>query len=359
MALSILGWLNGISSLGVVSFGLIFGIYFIIISRKTEAKLLFFLGLYGISIAMVWSGVTIDFLNIILTGQNLGSPIIDRIIWSLTPFWGVMAISIAVKLLIPNKKWYIWSVLLVFSTLYILILNFDLDGQLIVEYPALPGGDVILAYLTPFSFCFFLALILLGATIIFNSLGYSLKTIKSEEKVRRRYLILAVGNFLVNISVAIEGLLKRSFILVITRIILITGFLIIFMGLKEITDKPVKKPKKDTKIKDSLFRVSKRPDNLTEEEVSVSKEKKICLVCKGNVAGFNNFICPECGTFYCAKCAKALSDLENICWVCEKPLDPSKPMRLIHDNEQQFEIKVLKDFPKTIKNHEDSSNKKT
>ena len=35
-----------------------------------------------------------------------------------------------------------------------------------------------------------------------------------------------------------------------------------------------------------------KPQMLTEEEVSVSKEKKICLVCKGKLAGFNlAFIC--------------------------------------------------------------------
>jgi hypothetical protein len=43
-----------------------------------------------------------------------------------------------------------------------------------------------------------------------------------------------------------------------------------------------------------------KPPRITEEEVSVSKENKICLVCKGKVGGFN-FICTECGAFYCMK----------------------------------------------------------
>ncbi len=41
-----------------------------------------------------------------------------------------------------------------------------------------------------------------------------------------------------------------------------------------------------------------KPKKITEEEVSVSKEKKICLVCKSKISGLN-FICSDCGTFYC------------------------------------------------------------
>lgn len=69
-----------------------------------------------------------------------------------------------------------------------------------------------------------------------------------------------------------------------------------------------------------------RPKKLTEEEVSVSKEKKVCLVCKGNIRGIN-FMCGECGAFYCQKCYAALTDLENTCWSCDNALDMSKPVK--------------------------------
>ncbi len=69
-----------------------------------------------------------------------------------------------------------------------------------------------------------------------------------------------------------------------------------------------------------------KPEKVTEEEVSISKEKKICLVCKGKVSR-TVYICPECEAFYCSKCSEALSDLENACWVCEAPFDESKPVK--------------------------------
>ncbi|MFX0101646.1 MAG: hypothetical protein ACFFCS_18930 [Candidatus Hodarchaeota archaeon] len=69
--------------------------------------------------------------------------------------------------------------------------------------------------------------------------------------------------------------------------------------------------------------------NITEEEITYHKEQKICLVCKGKVSGFKlAFICAKCDALYCEKCARALSMMENACWACNSPLDPSKPVNL-------------------------------
>ncbi|KKL54592.1 hypothetical protein LCGC14_2263870 [marine sediment metagenome] len=62
-----------------------------------------------------------------------------------------------------------------------------------------------------------------------------------------------------------------------------------------------------------------------EEKVAISRETKICLVCRGKVLGFT-YIC-ECGAIYCENCAKALINLENICWVCDIPIDSLKPVK--------------------------------
>ena len=84
-----------------------------------------------------------------------------------------------------------------------------------------------------------------------------------------------------------------------------------------------------------------KPQKITEEEVTISKEKKICLVCKGKVARNNIFLCPKCDTFYCSKCSEALSDLENACWVCETPFDESKPVKLHEKKEEEFAVEEV------------------
>jgi len=67
------------------------------------------------------------------------------------------------------------------------------------------------------------------------------------------------------------------------------------------------------------------PAFITEEKVTIHKEKKICLVCRGEVLRFT-YIC-ECGAIYCENCARAVSNLENVCWACEVPIDYSKPVK--------------------------------
>jgi len=83
----------------------------------------------------------------------------------------------------------------------------------------------------------------------------------------------------------------------------------------------------------------KAPQKITEEEITYFKEKKICLVCKGNIEGFNNYICPKCEVLYCENCARTLIDLENTCWVCESPLDKSKPSKPFKRKEDEIPIK--------------------
>jgi len=81
-----------------------------------------------------------------------------------------------------------------------------------------------------------------------------------------------------------------------------------------------------------ILRVFAKPERITEEEVTISKEKKTCLVCKGKLTRAM-YICPVCNTFYCEKCSNTLISIENACWVCETPFDDSKPTTLPKEDE--------------------------
>lgn len=71
-----------------------------------------------------------------------------------------------------------------------------------------------------------------------------------------------------------------------------------------------------------------------DEKVVISKETKICLVCRGKVLKFS-YIC-ECGAIYCDNCARALTNLENVCWVCEIPIDPLKPVKPYTEDREEI-----------------------
>jgi len=88
---------------------------------------------------------------------------------------------------------------------------------------------------------------------------------------------------------------------------------------------------------------------ISEYKVTIHKEHKTCLVCKSDALGYM-YTC-QCGAVYCGKCAQALTDLENVCWVCNAPIDVSKPIKPFTD--EKFEEKdILKKINKDSKKQE-------
>jgi tetratricopeptide (TPR) repeat protein len=76
---------------------------------------------------------------------------------------------------------------------------------------------------------------------------------------------------------------------------------------------------------------------ITEDKVAIHQEKKICLVCRGEVLRFS-YIC-VCGAIYCENCARAVSDLENVCWACEAPIDYTKPIKSFDQEEGKIKVR--------------------
>ncbi|MFX1567731.1 MAG: hypothetical protein ACFFCV_05105 [Promethearchaeota archaeon] len=129
-------------------------------------------------------------------------------------------------------------------------------------------------------------------------------------------------------------------------IIILGAMFMVYYSIRKIGSQPAKDnytlmKKIYTKEKNNLARdilkVFRKPDSLTEEEVSISKEKMICLVCKGKLGGLI-YMCPDCNSFYCKKCSDAIATLENACWVCDATFDESKPTKLPKDKNKESEI---------------------
>ena len=137
---------------------------------------------------------------------------------------------------------------------------------------------------------------------------------------------------------ALFTFLPSAILFTILNVLVFISYCFLYLGLREEPEKPNEKtPKKEVKIEESLFRLTKRPDNITEEDVTFHREKKICLVCKGDVSRIN-YICPNCSALYCIKCSEELTKLENVCWVCNEPFDPSKPSKPYKKEEEEVEI---------------------
>ncbi|MFX1469279.1 MAG: tetratricopeptide repeat protein [Promethearchaeota archaeon] len=93
----------------------------------------------------------------------------------------------------------------------------------------------------------------------------------------------------------------------------------------------------DEQIKRMVKKQVELTHHVTVEKVAISKEKKICLVCRGEVLRYS-YIC-ECGAIYCDNCAQALTNLENVCWACDISIDYLKPMKRFKEKEEKVEVK--------------------
>jgi len=326
------------------------GLYFIYVSKKSKIELLTIIGIISLIFAFAWVGIVLDFLTIILTGDNFSFEYLPHsVLWASVILTFLFALYIACELLTPKKKWYILSIFIILASIYEFFIFFDFHRQITIVYPEKPGEDMLLGYYTPGSICFIIMVIFTLSYIFFGCFGYLYKAFISKGVIREKFLLLTVGTTISILSAIAEMLLARSIILVFTRLLDIAGSWIVFLALKEATEKPIKeKSKKEVRVEESLFRISKRPDQITEEEVSISKEKKICLVCKNELLR-EIYICPDCKTFYCKKCSKTLSDLENACWVCETPFDVSKPSKPFKKEEQVIDLELLEKSQKKPK----------
>jgi hypothetical protein len=300
----------------------------------------------GLAIAFMsftWLGILLDSFTILLTDTHLNNS--DGIFGILTFMWNppiaIFMLYIGGELLIPKRKWYIISIYLVLGLLYEINLFLDPKNSFTYRYPENVGEHTMYAlfipgtYLSFFTISFYLIILIIG-------FGFLYKSFRSPSVIKRKFLMLSIGLFLLTIASVFTLMVTSVIIALFTYSAFMCGFWLLYLGLKEESAKVKKKPpKKVVEVKESLFRLSKRPDLLTEEEVTISKEKKICLVCKGKLSGFKlAYICSDCGTLYCESCARILSDLENACWVCNNPFDESKPSKPFQKEEQEgLEIK--------------------
>jgi len=159
------------------------------------------------------------------------------------------------------------------------------------------------------------------------------------------FSILILGTFfsltiLINYSsIYTDIALIYEYLMIAFRII--AFILISYLVIKNIKFEAILVDKEAIKdLTPNILEIFAKPQRITEEEVSISKEKKICLVCKGNLARSNIYLCPDCNAFYCQKCSETLSNMENACWVCDTPFDESKPSKPYEPTEVEEKISV-------------------
>lgn len=338
--LSLTGWLDGMSALGYTIFGCTFGLLIIYKSRKLNAPLLTYMGLTIFFAGLLILGPCTDFLTIILTGNNIDNTyaLIGILSGIAAPPATIFGIYVGAELLTPNKKWYIVSIYSILGIIFLLFLFIDPWGSFSFTYPNNPGEDIIDTQIVYGSPLFLISITFLFSLLIFNGLGYLLKSIQSTGMIRKKFFFLSIGYLLYVTCFILETYISPGIALVFIRICLILSFWLWYFGLKEETVSEREEikfaRKKRLKLRNIDARIvfieslsKSRPMEISSEEISFYREQKMCLICRGKLGRFNVYTCPKCDVLYCKKCVEALINLENACWVCNAAFDDSKPSK--------------------------------
>jgi hypothetical protein len=341
--------------------GFILGLFFMFQGRRTKTKLLFYYGLAMIVISITIGGPDfIDFTTILITGNNIDGQLKLYITWAPTACLAAPVMAyVWAEVLIPKKKWYFLSIVLILNMLILLDLFIFHWTTVIIVPPTIPGEGLVEVY---FGFTYPTDILPLRWNLFTYSYGLAAgagvlyKAFKAKGIFRKKYIYLSIGILLHCLSQLFKGRMIQAFGEVFRYIFIIIGVLSLvtpYLGLRAEPEDRKKKVKRKIIAKDSFFRIIERPEQITDEEVSYYREQKICLMCKGKVAGFNIFLCPKCETLYHKDCARSLSDLENACWVCNEPIDrtkPTKPFQLVEkmkdveENKEEVNSKLSKKF---------------
>ena len=235
MALTTIGWIDGITASGVVLIGVIFGAFFIYKSRKLEADVLLHIGMVMIFAGLAFLGVFLDFLVVLGTGNNIDNSF--GIVGLLSYVWIapliVLGIYIGAELMIPEKKWYITSVYIVLMIIFEILLFLNPVGSFNFVEPS-PSGSALIDYNikleTPAGI---FMIIFIVSVVIFLGFGFLIKAIQATGDLRKKFFLLAVGILFYSIFGLLESLTEPGFLLILIRIGYISGPIFMYMGLKD------------------------------------------------------------------------------------------------------------------------------
>lgn len=241
LMLSIEGWLNGISATAIVLLGVIFGLYCINESKKNKLKLLFYLGLVYFAAGLGWLADVCDFFAILLTGYNLSIPFLS-FMW--LPFAILFFNYLGIEFVYPKRKLITVLILGFLCILFELFLFLDTKSYISV-YPEVPGEDLVDHSLNLISFAGIITMFISVWGLVIIGFGLVYQCIKSKGVIRKKLLLLSLGGNIAIIFSSIDGLATLGVVLFFIRIIVMIGYLLIYLGLKEESVEPEEKKKKE------------------------------------------------------------------------------------------------------------------
>ena len=231
------GWIDGITASGVVIFGFIFGFFFLYKARKSGAKILTILGFVNILAGLMYLGVFTDFLVVLATETNLDNSY--GLVGILSYIWFapvmILALYIGAELLLPKRKWYLMSIIIIICIVFVILFFMDPMGTFNFVPPPVLGASLIDYNVDLFKPAGIIMAILLLAVLIVLGFGFLIKSFQSTGVLRKKFFFLSMGSICFCIFGLLEGLTAPGDIImvIIVRIGYLISFWLMYYGLKD------------------------------------------------------------------------------------------------------------------------------
>ena len=233
--LTVLGWIDGISTSIVVIFGFIFGFFFLYKARKSSAKILTILGIVNILAGLMYLGVFTDFLVVLATETNLDNTY--GLVGILSYIWFapvmILALYIGAELLLPKRKWYLMAIVIIICLVFVVLFLMDPMGTFNFVPPLVPGESLIDYNVNIFTPAGIIMAVLLLMVLIILGFGFLVKSIQSTGVLRKKFLFLSMGAICFCIFGLLEGLTAPGVMVIFVRIGYLISFWLMYYGLKD------------------------------------------------------------------------------------------------------------------------------
>lgn len=192
-----------------------------------------YLGLTYFFAGLIYTGDFLDFLTVLLTQTNIEEEMIIGLInWMWFPGVVIFAMYFGAELIMPKKKWTIFSIYLILSIIFELFLFLDPSGSVVYDFPPTLGEDLINDNLVFESPAGILVLIFLLSLLIFDGIGFLRKGFQSTGVIRTKFFLLSLGALIYIIGGIFDGLFDPGISLIFIRSAMAISAFLFYFGVK-------------------------------------------------------------------------------------------------------------------------------
>ena len=229
--LSLLGFVDGITSIGIVFFSVLFGLITLYHARKLKAKLLAIAGLTMICLGAFWIGPSIEFFLVLLTGNNYNPEYLYGWICYMWIAPGVVvSFYLGAELMVPEKKKIIVGIYGILGIIFEILL-FGFVNQTFIFKPHGEGDLTDSGFNWGFPAAWLIG-VFLASLLIFLVIGFAIKAKQATGELRKKFSFLSLGFLIFFICGMADALFIPGIYLAVWRGAMMTFAIWMYLGLK-------------------------------------------------------------------------------------------------------------------------------